>query len=166
MIRALLPLAAGVVLTACPSDITAPQFNLEGLPAGLDVQLTVEPGEVRQHEPFSASLILTNTSTETIQVVTSHGCLVILNVNRNGERIPFQGSSWGCTAAITTHTFAPGATRSYAWNLRAELYAQQAGDVEGAPAPTGAYLVQVVFDTRPENGQTRKPLIERTLRVK
>jgi hypothetical protein len=166
MIRALQLLAAGIVLTACAREITAPQFNLENLPTGLEVQFVVEPGEVRQHEPFSANLTITNTSAETIQVVTSHGCLVTLNVIRNGQRVPFQGSLWGCTAAITTHTFAPGATRSYAWTLRAELYAQHAGDVEGDPAPKGAYLVQIEFDTRPEDGQTRKPLIERTLRVK
>lgn len=166
MIRALQLLAAVLVLAACTRDVTGPQFNLVGLPAGLDVQFAIEPGEVRQHQPFTASLTIANTTADTIRVVTSHGCLVILHVTRDGQRIPFQGSWWGCTAAITTHTFAPGETHSQTWNLRAELYGQHPGDVEGAPAPKGTYLVQAEFDTGMADGQFRKPLVERTLQVK
>ena len=166
MIRALPLLVAVAVLAGCPRDLTGPQLNLEGLPQGLDVQFAIEPGEVRQHEPFTASLTITNTTAEPIQVVTSHGCLVILHVTRNGQRVPFQGSWMGCYAVVTTHTFAPGETRSETWNLRAELYAQHPGDVEGAPAPKGTYLVQAEFDTGMADGQFRKPLVERTLQVK
>jgi hypothetical protein len=166
MIRSLPLLLAGVALAACALDITGPQSNLEGLPEGLDVQFTVEPGEVRQHERFSAQLSVTNTTPQTIRVVTAHSCLAIPHVIRDGQPIPIKGSGWGCYAAITTHTFAPGETRMHTWDMRAELYAQHPGDVEGAPAPTGIYRVQAEFDTYSEDGPYRKPLIERTLRVK
>jgi hypothetical protein len=166
MIRALPLLLAGVVLTACALDITDPQSNLEGLPRGLNVQLEVEPGEVRQHEPFSVLLSVTNTTTQTIRVVTAHSCLAIPHVIHDGQPIPIKGSGWGCYAAITTHTFAPGGTRTYTWDMRAELFAQHPGDIEGAPAPQGTYRVQAEFDTYSENGPQRKPWIERSLRVK
>jgi hypothetical protein len=166
MIRALPLLIAGVALAACALDMTGPQSNLDGLPEGLQVQFTVEPGEVRQHERFSAQLSVTNTTTKTIRVVTAHSCLVIPHVIRDGQRIPLKGSLWGCYAVITTHTFAPGEKRTHTWDMQAELYAQHPGDVEGAPAPKGTYLVQAEFDTYTENGPSRKPLIERALRVK
>lgn len=165
MIRTLPILILGAALAACAPDVTAPRSDLGDLPEGLDVQFTVEPGQVRQHGPFSVHFSVSNTTTRTIQVVTAHGCLVTPHVIRNGESIPFKGSWWGCTAAITTHTFAPGESRSHTWDMRAELYAQHPGDVAGVPAPKGAYIVRAVFDTYSENGPYQKPLIERTLRV-
>jgi hypothetical protein len=166
MIRAFPLLIASVAFAACALDIIAPRSDLDSLPPGLDVQFTVEPVEVRQHERFTAQLSVTNTTADTIRVVTSHGCLVIPNVIRNGQRIPFKGSWWGCTAAITTHSFAPGETRMNTWEMAAELYAEHPGDIEGAPAPKGNYLVQAEFDTYSENGPSRKPSVERPLRVK
>jgi hypothetical protein len=166
MIRALLIPIAGFALAACALDITDPESRLAGLPDGLDVQLTVEPGEVRQHEHFSAQLTVTNTTTQSIQVVTTHSCLAIPRVIRNGQRTPFWGSWWGCYAAITTHTFAPGETRSHTWDMRAELYSQHPGDVDGAPAPTGTYHIQAEFDTYSDGAQLPKPSLTRTLRVK
>jgi hypothetical protein len=166
MYRALPLLAAVLTLAACPLDVVGPRSDLAGLPPGLDVAFTVEPSEVRQREPFTARLTVTNTTSEAIRVVTSHGCLAIPHVMRDGRRIPFRGSWWGCTAAITTHTFAPGDTRTLTWEMRAELYAEHPGDVEGAPAPRGTYLVQAEFDTFSEHGPHRKPVVERTLRVR
>jgi hypothetical protein len=62
-------------------------------------------------------------------VVTAHGCLAIPHVLRNGVRVPFKGSWWGCTAAITTHIFAPGETKTRTWDMLAELYAEHPGDL-------------------------------------
>jgi hypothetical protein len=166
MLRAPLALVAGVALAGCTLDFAGPRFSLEGLPKGLDVQFTVEPGEVRQHEPFSAQLTVTNRTTQAIQVVTAHGCLALPRVILNGQRIPFQGSAWGCTAAITTHSFAPGATRSHTWDMRAELYSEHPGNAAGVPAPRGTYRIQAEFDTFSEHGPVRKPTVETTLHVK
>lgn len=166
MIRAFLLLLPGLALAACAFDITGPRFGPEGLPEGLDVTFTVEPGEVGQHAPFTVQLSVTNTTSDPIEVVTAHGCLAIPHVIRDGKRVPFKGSLWGCTAAVTTHTFAPGETRSLTWEMRAELYAQHQGDVDGAPAPTGTYRVQAEFDTPAVDGSSRKPTVERTLRVR
>jgi hypothetical protein len=166
MIRTSVLLLTGVALTACVLDIAGPQPVTDGLPEGLRVELTVEPGEVAQHEAFSVHLSVTNTTSHIIEVVTAHGCLAIPHVRRNGERIPFQGSWWGCTAAITTHTFAPGETWSRTWEMRAELYAEHPGEVDGVPAPKGTYHVQAEFDTLPVSESSRKPVVERTLRVR
>lgn len=165
MIRNLFLLATALVTTACPFEIIGPQASLEGLPAGLEVTLTVAPDQVAQHAPFSAELRVTNTTADTLRVVTAHGCLAIPNVLRDGERVPFEGSWWGCTAAITTHVFPPGETRSHTWQMRAELYAEHAGDVERAPAPRGTYWVQAEFDVY-FPGMTAKPAVAAMLRVR
>jgi len=164
--RTLFVLLFSVVAAACASDITAPEPSLDGLPEGLSVSLTVAPGQVNQHGSFTVQLDVTNTTDEIIRVVTSHGCLAIPNVLRDGKRIPFKGSSWGCTAAITTHTLPPGETRLRTWEMRAELYAEHAGDVDGAAAPKGLYRVQAEFDTVPKSGNLQKPTIEQDLRVR
>lgn len=167
MIRKLLPLVAGLTLSACPLNITGPQSSVEsGLPEGLNASITVEPGEVRQHEPFVVTLRVENTTGRSIRVVTAHGCLVIPNVILDGRRVPFKGSTWGCTAATATHTFAPGEIRLQTWNMRAELYAAHAGEVDGAPAPKGVYRVQAEFDTLTGDGTGRKPAVETSLEVR
>lgn len=166
MMRKISPLVAVLALAACPMEITGPQSSLEGLPKGLDVSLAVEPNEVRQHERFSVQLRVVNTTSETIRVVTSHGCLAVPNVLRDGERVPFRGSGLACTAAITTHTFAPGQIRSITWDMRAELYADQPGARDGAPAPQGVYRVKAEFDTYVEGGSGPKPAIDNSLRVR
>jgi hypothetical protein len=171
--RGLLLAALAATAAGCGHDPTGARVGpetsmsvVEGLPAGLRVEFTVEPGEVAQWAPFDVTLNVTNTTSEEIQVVTAHGCLVLPHVFRNGTRVPFVGTAWGCTAAITTHRFPPGGTRSYHWRLRAELYAEHPGDVEDAPAPTGAYRVTAIFDTFSEQGLLAKPMVERALRVR
>jgi hypothetical protein len=152
-------------LASCSTDIAGPAPLLNGIAAGLDVRLAVEPGEVAQHAPFMVRLDIRNTTPDTIHVVTAHGCLVLPHVVRDGRRIPFEGTAWGCTAAITTHVFAPGGGRSYAWPLRAELYSEHPGDPEGAPAPRGTYRLRAVFDVL-MRGSGEKPAVETTLRVR
>jgi hypothetical protein len=166
--RALLLLSA-VVFAGCASEPTAipgPRASLEGLPSGLDVRFTVEPGEVQQHESFNARLEVTNTTPDTIRVVTAHGCLVVPHVLLDGRPVPLQGSGWACTAAITTHTFAPGEVRTRDWEMRASLYAQEPGDVDGAPAPRGTYRIVAEFDTYSETPPYAKPRVEAALRVR
>jgi hypothetical protein len=157
----------GFLFAACsPNPISpAPQFDAAAL-AELDISLTVEPGEVAQHAPFEARLTVTNPTADTIRVVTGHGCLAVPSVVRDGVRIPFQGSWWGCTAAITTHTFAPGETRTRTWNMAAELYAQEQGETEGAPAPKGTYTVEARFDTSSESTPGQGPTVATTLVVR
>lgn len=160
-------LLLGGLLIGCGAWVlTGPQRGLDRLPEGLAVEFTVEPAEVAQHAPFSVQLSVTNTTADPIHVVTAHGCLAIPHVLRNGVRAPFKGSWWACTAAITTHTFAPGETRTRTWDMRAELYAEHPGDVDGVPAPKATYRVQAEFDTYVPGESGRKPFIERTLRVR
>src|SRR5688572_4135559 len=164
--RTITLLLAATLTSACEPDIIGPDTSLEGLPPGLRVKLTVEPAIVSVYEPFTVRLDITNTTTGTLEVVTAHGCLTIPNVMRNGTRIPFEGSWWGCTAAITRHVFVPGETRTRVWEMRAQLYAEHPGDRDGAPAPPGVYSVQAEFDTYSENGPNVKPAIERALVVR
>lgn len=159
-------LVPAVVLVACAFDIAGPQSSLEGLPAGLEVSLTVEPDTVSQHAPFAADLTVTNTMRDSTQVVTVGGCLAVPHVLRNGKRIPFEGSDWVCSGAVTSHTFAPGETRTRTWDMRAELYRQNPDDVDGAPAPKGTYRLQAEFDIYPRDGSGQTPVVERQLHVR
>ena len=169
MIRRLLLLAVFALFalsaTACPFEIAGPATNLDSLPQGLEVTFAVEPGEVAQREPFTVTLSVRNTTTEPITVTTAHGCLAVPHVIRDGERIPFKGSWWGCGAAITDHVFPAGETRTMTWSMRAELYAQHEGDVDGAPAPKGTYWVQAEFDSYVP-GNPEKPSVVAPLRVR
>lgn len=166
MARTTFLLLTGLLLTGCSLELMDPGPNNDGLPEGLELSLVVTPDDVRQHAPFTVRFGATNTTAEPMQIVTNHGCLVIPGVYRNGERLPFAGSWWGCTAAITTHTILPGETRSFEWNMRAELYAEHEGDVEGAPPPAGIYAVRAEFDMTPVAGSSRKPGAEETLRIR
>lgn len=155
----------GVLLLAGCMEILSPSDSTNGLPDGLEVSLVLDDAEVMQHAPFTARFTATNTTTSTMEIVTPHGCLVLPGVYRNGVRVPFKGSAYGCTAAITTHVFAPGETKTYEWSMRAELYAQEAGDTEGAPAPRGSYVVRVEFELQPPPGSQQRPRAETTLVV-
>jgi hypothetical protein len=166
MIRRFLLLLPGIALAACSHAITDSHLSLDGLPAGLEVRFTVTPDEVSQHGPFAVQLDVTNTTKETVWVITAHSCLALPHVFRDGRRIPFEGSAWGCYAAITTHTFLPGQVWTMTWNMRASLYGEHPGDVEGAPAPKGTYRVRAEFDTFSEAGPAPKPAVERMLQVR
>lgn len=167
MIRMVLPLFVSLGLSACAMDLMSPQPGGEAkVLHGLEVSITVEPGEVRQHEPFVVTLRVANPTSDTVRIVTAHGCLAVPNLILDGRRVPFEGTGWGCIAVLTTHTFAPGEVLSEAWDMRAALYAEHPGDVRGAPAPRGLYRVQAEFDTPVEEGSGRKPVVESSLRVR
>jgi len=154
-----------LLIAGCSFDIAGPQPVTDALVEGLTVALDVSPSEMRPFEPFMVRLDVANRTADTIRVVTAHGCLVVPHVVRNGVRIPMEGSWWGCTAAITTHAFAPGETWSQTWQMRASLYAEASGEADGAPAPRGQYRVRTEFDLL---GLTpdQKPYVEREIRVR
>jgi hypothetical protein len=154
-----------ILLSGCALDVTLPSPSLDGLPHGLEVALTLEPGEVAPHEDFGARLAITNITADTIRIGTGMGCLVVPGVYRNGVRTPFRGSWWACTAAGASHVFPPGETRTIEWTMRAELYAEHPGDTDGAPAPRGTYTVRAEFATPPD-ASGRQPAVDATLRVR
>jgi hypothetical protein len=160
--RTLPVLLLSITLSGCAMESLTPRNTLEGLPPGLEVSLTVEPDRVERHAPFVAGFSATNTTADTIRIVTAGGCLVRPGVFRSGARVPVQGSNLVCYGAITTHTFAPGAGREMSWPMRAELYAEHPGDIEGAPAPAGSYRVRAEFDLLAGN----RPAVEATLLVR
>lgn len=167
MFRKLAIILASAAVASCGFDLTTPNPDLDGLPAGLEVSLELEPGEVAPADSFTARLTLTNTTSDTIKIITSSGCLAGLNVLRDGKRMPFRGSMLVCTAVIGTHAFAPGETKTRTWELSAALYAEHPEDVDGKPAPVGSYVVQAEFGTYPYNQAAgRRPVAEVALRVK
>lgn len=166
MLRAPLILLTGAALAGCDYHVAGPRTDLEGLPHGLDVSLAVEPSTVSPHESFAIRLVVTNTTDHPVTVGTSHTCLALPEVVRNGERMPFEGTALGCGAALTTHRFAPGERRVHVWEARASLYAEQQGDIDGAPAPKGTYLVRAVFDIHDPDEPGRYPVIGTTLHVR
>jgi hypothetical protein len=84
MVRTIAYFLASVLLGACALDPTVPRLTTDGLPDGLEVSLTVAPDEVRQHQPFTVRFTATNTTSDTIRITTSHGCLVIPAARKPG----------------------------------------------------------------------------------
>ena len=152
-------LIAAAVAGCTTEGVTDPPALREITPDGLRSTLVVEPAEVPQHGSFTVRLTVSNPGTESVEVVTAHGCLAIPHVFRNGEPIPLRGSWWACTAAITRHVFAPGESRTITWNMSAELYAREQGDPDGAPAPKGSYQVVAEFDTYAEGSNTKPRVV-------
>jgi hypothetical protein len=154
-----------LLVAGCSFDIAGPHPVADALIEGLTVELEISPSEVRPFEPFTVRLDVANRTADTIRVVTAHGCLATPHVLRDGVRIPMEGSWWGCTAAITTHVFAPGQTWSQTWRMRAAVYAEASGEVDGAPARRGHYRVRTVFDLL-ELAPDRQPFVEGEIRVR
>jgi hypothetical protein len=162
MTRAVFILLA-LCTAGCDVELLDPSAGAD-LPEGLAVSFTVAPAEVAQHAPFTAELRITNTTAEPLSVVTSSGCLAVPHVMRNGTRVPFRGSWWGCFGAVTTHSFEPGQTHVVRWDMTADLYPEHPGDVDGAPAPRGTYRVTAEFSLFIDD-QVRRAQVQRTLRV-
>jgi hypothetical protein len=162
----LLMFLPSLILAACSLEIATPGPTTGGLPEGLEAKLVVEPAEVAQHAPFTVRITVTNTSADTIRIVTGHGCLALPNLTQRGSRIPFKGTDLGCTAAITTHSFAPGEVVTLNWAMRAELYAEHHGDRDDAPAPRGAYIVVAEFGGMPGDGVGDRPKLSAPLWVR
>ena len=146
-----------VSLTACSSPTEVPGSpNLIGDElGGLTASLAIDRAAVGPHEEFTLTFHVANTTADTIRLATPHTCLALPHVRRDGKRIPFDGTALGCGAALTTHAFAPGFQRTTVFRLRAELYAEHPGDVDGVAAPVGSYLVQMVFETADRPALTR-----------
>lgn len=146
MLRQFPLLLASLIIAACSSATTDPTILLDDLPYGLAVEFTMDPVEVGPHDPFSVSLSLTNTTNDTITIVTPNHALAMPRVVRDGERILFRGSDLGFFPVVTTRTFAPGEQVTRTWELRAELMSMDDDDeIVWLPAEPGAYLVQVEF---------------------
>lgn len=147
-------LALSLSPSGCDAGLTSPPLVVdEGLPDGLVMSIEVEPDEVHAHQPFVATFRIRNVTLDPIQVTTPHSCLVVPGVYRNGERVPFEGSGYGCLTVISTHTFEPGETRTRTWEMRAEFRAQAPGEPDGLPAPPGTYLVRAEFEFTNEDGE-------------
>jgi hypothetical protein len=162
--RILPHLLCAAALTACSTvtEIPGPTADLSAHEVeGLTVGLEVEPAVVGPHEDFTVTFTVANTTGDTIRLGTPHSCLALPSVVRDGHRVPFAGSSWGCLTVIRTHTFAPGDERTMTYQMRSELYSEHPGDgLQGVAAPKGHYRVQMVFES------AGNPVVERTLVVR
>lgn len=166
LFRSILVLLPSLILAACSLDIATPGPTTDGLPKGLEAELVVEPGTVAQHAPFTVRLRVTNTTADTIRIVTSDTCLALPKVTHSGKWILFKGSIMGCGDAIWTHSFAPGETVSRNWVMRAELYAESAGEEDGPPAPKGTYIIVAEFGGMPGDRVGDRPMVSTPLRVR
>jgi hypothetical protein len=161
MFRRLAIVLGSLSLASCALDLAGPEQQLPGL----KVELSVEPNEVAPGDPFTAHVHLTNTTSDTIKLVTSESCLANLEILQGDERMPFRGEWLGCLTVITTHTFAPGETKTRSWELRAELHAKSTE--EPTPAPKGSYVVRAKIGMDPDDMSSgRRPVVEAELRVK
>ncbi len=148
-----------LVLAACATDPSGPQA-LDGPLNGLEAHLRVESGEVSRGEAFTVRLDVTNTTQDTIVVVTPHSCLYLLGVTRDRQPVEFDGSTLWCFTVFRSHVFLPGETRSYSHELTARMYLTHSGSVGMVAAPAGTYLMEARFEVPPEAGRR---LVARTL---
>lgn len=165
----LLPLLAAAVVGGCDYSAAGPGDPPPGettvVAGGFDIVLSVRPHEVRPQEGFTVDLRVTNRRPREVTITTSHGCLALPSIHRGGDRIPFEGTALGCTAAVTDHTFGPGETAILSWEVEATLYAERAGDPDGVPAPAGDYVVRAEFDPGASDDRSPLPTVEAGLRV-
>jgi hypothetical protein len=137
---ALLPLL-GVL--ACTVEIAAPATGEAGVGAeqrvivvdGIHAALEVAPSEVERTFPFRAQLTLTNTTATPSTWTSGSSCLAFLNVYRGDARIPLRGTDYGCLAVITTHTLAPGQSKTANWDLVAQT-------TDGSALTPGEYVLE------------------------
>jgi len=128
-----------------------------GLVVGLAAPDTVTVGEA-----FTVRFTVQNTTGETVDITTSSGCLALPSVVEfYGERVPFVGTSLGCTAAITTHTIPAGEALTQTFDLRASL---SGSDSETAASP-GPYTVQANFNWSIGGNEVSLSTLGRSFRV-
>ncbi len=152
-----------LALAACANDVSGPRA-LGGLPEGLKVSLSVPEG-VAPREAFIASLNVTNVTADTIWLGTPNSCFFHPVIHDLRRRFAMAGTLWGCTQLGVTHAFPPGETRSFVWDMKAEVYARDRdGQLAVTAAPKGVYVVRVRLNVLNEG--EKAPEVQALFRVR
>jgi hypothetical protein len=130
-------------MLACTVEIAAPATGEAGVGGeqrvivvgGIRATLALAPNDVERTYPFRAQLTLTNTTATTSTWTSGSSCLAILNLYRGAARIPLRGTDYGCLAVITTHTLAPGESKTASWDLVAQT-------TDGSALIPGEYVLE------------------------
>lgn len=94
---------------------------------------TVLPGDT-----VEVVFTLRNRTISSLTIRSSAGCLYFLEVRMSGESVPWKGSDYLCTAAITRFTIAPGDSLRYVH----QLVAVEAGTTAETPVAPGSYVIR------------------------
>ncbi len=116
------------------------------------VTLSVTPDVIDSPGTAIARLTYENLSDETVELVSSAGCLSFSAVYRGDDRIPFPSTQYVCTAALSSRDLVPGNPIVVEWPL-------VVGGDDGLHVPTGTY--RFVADLNTGGGDLEQTFVVR-----
>lgn len=124
-----------LVLASCQSSLAGP----EAIASDLHLNAT----EVSFGESFIVTLKLQNTTDRNVTLRSPMGCVALPSVYRDAERLDWDGTALGCTAAVTSWVVPARDSMVVAFELRAALRGgTDPFDYEVEPEP-GVYEVRM-----------------------
>ena len=106
-----LPLAA-LVASAC-LDSAGPEDLVQSF--------VVEPATVRAGDSFQAVLTVVNPTGKAVTVTAGQSCFAGVHVYRGGERLDFEGSTWGCFQVVRDFEVPPRDSLTFPYDLVAMI---------------------------------------------
>jgi hypothetical protein len=93
------------------------------------------PAQVERTHAFTARVTLTNTLSSPATWTSGMPCIAFLNVYRAGERVPLQGTDFGCLGVVTIRELAAGESLTTEWRLVAQT-------TDGTPLQPGTFTFE------------------------
>jgi hypothetical protein len=122
---------AAAVLTACGNDGLGPQRG------ALRLEATIGRSSIRFGDTTSLVFRLRNLSSDTVALTFSNSCQILPYITtRRDQPVHPSSGDWGCYAAITGLTLAPGAEKAISVLVRGGA----PGTYPGVPLLPGQYL--------------------------
>lgn len=148
-LRSTLAVALVLVCAGCDFKVLVPDetSHPEGarlVDGPIRVTLTVTPEVLVPPGTVLAKLTYENLGSETVVLTSSFGCLSFASVYRDGERIPFPSTQYGCTTVVTHRELEPGAPLTAQWPL-------VVGGEDGLDVPAGTYRFVARLNTNAED---------------
>jgi hypothetical protein len=137
-------LSFALSMSGCANGITAPHPPHVIEDETVRVTLAVTPAVLSQGEVAVASLEYKNTTSETVVITSTYGCLAFAAVYRESVLIPFPSTGYGCTTAISHRNIEPGEPLVMEWSL-------PIGEPDGVAAPPGIYRFVAHLNTHADS---------------
>lgn len=111
----------------------------------LRVAFRVQPTVVQNGDSMVARLAIVNPTADTITLSSGSGCVITLDVLKDGQRVDMEGSTWACTTAVTYFRIAPRDSLVSAHDLVALLREDQSPWRYVKPPASGVYQVRAAM---------------------
>lgn len=152
-------LAIGLFFASC--DVLNEKSNTtDNLSDQLDMdnlvfQLSVEPVKINTDEEITATYLIRNNRSKSVEMVS--GCTQLARgvVFKNDQEVGLQGSGSGCYTAISTHEIDPGRELEMEWKVKPFSVRFFPDDTEPDTtfAESGEYTFTVMSDVFEINGE-------------